>query len=367
MIVVVMVGLFTLFTPRTSKAGMPVIDKAALANLIKGVMKEFVGDMSAWLTIDSVLVGMNADIAKWANNEWLPPWIELGGEGQSTFVENPHDFFKKVTEKVTENFIEEIQLVPSNEIITDNLAKVIEEVGRASLSKPTERLKIIGEGLTKEKLRSFTESAGDGASFTAGGGWQSWIDMTSNPENYVDGVILLAVTEMNQLKDSAVEQIKQELAQGGGFLTVRKCTEHQPGNPESDEFGCMGYTQVTPGSMIAERVGEIYTGDFDRLEQADEVTEMITGIIQSFINGAISSGLSNSDGRLRDADGNVIDIKEFKDKKMRDALKEACRDLNKMYASIFLNTSIKGREKKELLDGIIEQSNKIKCDEVMSS
>lgn len=376
---VLILGSVLFATPK-AKAAMITFDPAAVAGIIENVVKEYVTDFVAWMSSDMIIDILNGEVVNWANTSWslpIAPCIPdpdypdscptLSEASDSTFITNPKAFFDNISQQVSKNFIGLISARENDRgseygFISDSLVSRLQNDYNIQASLPTDRLIATIE---KDKLERFINDAGDGTSFTRGGGWQTWIDMTSNPVNYPDGVIAIARAELGAMNESTVNQIQTELAQGGGFLTVRTCVDYNENSPRADGFGCAEYSEVTPGSMIADRVGEVFTGDYDRAEQVDELSEVLSTIVQTYISNIVSSGLSQIEGRIRCSIGqaagenNCVTEDESR-RAIREAVVQPCRDIQKMIEQ--LNSSrLPQAQKTPLITDLMEKMISIEC------
>jgi hypothetical protein len=80
---------------------------------------------------------------------------------------------------------------------------------------------------------SFTSALGNatsamssflGGDFVGGGGWDSWLQMTTVPQNNQMGAMLLAQGELDARLEANTENAKLEANWGGGFLSWKDCT-----------------------------------------------------------------------------------------------------------------------------------------------
>jgi hypothetical protein len=94
---------------------------------------------------------------------------------------------------------------------------------------------------------------------------------------------------------SAENEVMEELRQGAGFFSVKKCEQIPVGNGKTEEQ-CRN---VTPGSVNAEMASYLTQAGFRQVEDADEVGELTTTMLANLQTQVLSSfsglsGLSQS-------------------------------------------------------------------------
>jgi len=163
--------------------------------------------------------------------------------------------------------------------------------------------------------------------FTAGdfsqGGWPAFVTMTTEPQNNLYGAYVQADFELSARIADLKKQKSDELNQGRGFLSWKKCTggdvaapgdanfvgPTQPGegagNVGSGESGPVpqgSYRREenceiqTPGSVIAGVLDANAAGPLQELHLADEINEIVSAVFSQMVKQILTSGLKAISG-----------------------------------------------------------------------
>ncbi len=143
------------------------------------------------------------------------------------------------------------------------------------------------------RLSDIENNIEDFFSGVSDGGWQEWLEVTSNPQNTPYGAYLAAEAELDiRLRNEAGQEI--EIASwSDGFLSKRVC-EAVEGKPSGKGANCK---ITTPGKVISEALTfQLSTGPRTLIE-ADEINEIIGALISQLtlqtmkgINGLLGLG-----------------------------------------------------------------------------
>lgn len=145
------------------------------------------------------------------------------------------------------------------------------------------------------------------------GGWNNWLRTIDSRTNPIAQTLRQSQNLQNTI-NNAQTSIIQELQQGQGFLSQKKCVEYAQISPDDDiafinsqldETGkpqCLRYETVTPGAVIASQVQSVTNSPTRRLEQADEINEVLGAFFDQFMNRLFSQGLQGlANGRTNRA------------------------------------------------------------------
>jgi len=187
----------------------------------------------------------------------------------------------------------------------------------------------------------------------ANGGWAAWLEVVEAPNNRY-GVWLRIQEEIRQREEQQVTEDKLELSVGRGFFSKKhlgECIEWvrktpaqqvgrnsvlldptgpafeldlptistdpdiryiQPTGPDADQFVCTEREPdkiITPGSILESGISKVTGVGVDRILVADEFNEMISALMEAWLNKAITkrggfAGLSKrgSDGSESETD-----------------------------------------------------------------
>jgi len=134
--------------------------------------------------------------------------------------------------------------------------------------------------------------------------WQSWLDLTTQPQNNPYGAYALAKSQIEIRIANQQFVAKTEADWGAGFLSTKRCVESDEGEAlEADlDMGvdpCIKYETVTPGKMIQEGISGTLQAEVSEYVAAEDIdaifgaltNQMIGGIFKA--TGLFSGGRSN--------------------------------------------------------------------------
>jgi hypothetical protein len=287
-LLVVPTALFV--APKQAEA-MPTMDP----NTLMLVIKEYILDIIGWVMSELLLALTTSEIAEWANNNFggmVLTYNEATGtfnyewvNNDASFLASPDKFFTNLALGVGMHALEGTS--PTFQTIFPDWDSTM----LISLREDLMRL----EQSFEERYRPTMDAADLEnlfANLGEGGGWSAWLEMATNPQNNIHGALRLAREEATRQIQIAQSQTRDDLQQGGGFLTARNCVDVQPNHPDADIFGCLRYENVTPGSAIRGQVGQALGIDLEKKAQADEITEVIAQFIAGALLNLIEQGLS---------------------------------------------------------------------------
>ncbi len=214
-------------------------------------------------------------------------WINSGFEGDPAFIENPQYFFADVANEVTGQFIDEL--------------------GAGFLCQPFS-LQIQIAIATPYYYRSQCTVLDVIDNYDAflddfsQGGWAGWISITQNPQNNPYGAYLLARDELNRRITEKKQNVKDDVSQGGGFLSLKTCVEWYQETPEADgcdnaEAGfecdrvCTRYEKQTPGQTLSAQLNKTISSSVSQLEVSDQISESMIAIAGALVNQMFQKGL----------------------------------------------------------------------------
>ncbi|MCA9363307.1 hypothetical protein KC851_03225 [Candidatus Kaiserbacteria bacterium] len=230
--------------------------------------KESIGDGLAWYMAKAIISNMIRE---------LTMWIQSGFQGRPMFIENLGDFMLETSDRAIGEFIDgelgDLGSFICSPFKLDILAAIASDYS-ASRDKPPS-CTLTG---VIDNLAGFTE--GTQGSFSKGG-WDDWMDITSNPGQYTAyGSYLEAESEAGVRIANARNQVLWEADMGNGFFSAKECKEAE---------GAGGYTQticniVTPGKLIEDALSEGLDSDRESLVAADEINELVGALIDQAAN-----------------------------------------------------------------------------------
>lgn len=247
--------------------------------------------LPSWDSVAYCIV--NSMIAYIADSTLL--WITTGFEGNPAFLEDPDQFFKDIADQEKRAFIQDLAYGANSSVCTTFKGPIISSL----LSRYGRNQRYlynqtgfetggfnrgIQGSLTQSNpnMCTFDQSPGQlnlflNGSFTEGGGWNSWFQLTQNPVNNPYDTYF----RVNQQLNANVEAVKlsneRELNWNNGYLSFRKCEG-------GDKTKC---SITTPGSVIQGRLEKTLNLGTDRLILAQKFDQVVTALVDQLITTAL--------------------------------------------------------------------------------
>ncbi len=273
--------------------------------------KEFVLDSIAGMFAKQIIRQLTTSVVNWINS---------GFEGSPSFITNPSSFFLDLADQETGRF-----LAKYGGPLTDLCSPFSIDL-RISLAfkyHPNIQQRYT---CTLGTIINNSKNAVEGASingFTAGdfsqGGWPAFVSLTTEPQNNIYGAWLQADSELSLRVANLQIQQRDELNQGRGFLSWRKCTK--TGNENSEERATEGTGEgtyagpersyegsgegyvpeekcevQTPGSVIVSALESNVNGPLHELQLADELNEIVNALFAQLVTQVLTKGLGGVSG-----------------------------------------------------------------------
>jgi hypothetical protein len=271
-------------------------------------VKEYILDNVAWTLAKMTLREITTSTVKWINS---------GFEGNPGFISNPAEFFKNVGDELLGQMIFDQKSLaflcsPFSLDLKLQLAFKYSPFQKRIACTLTDVIKNATGAVQNASINGFT--AGDFSQ----GGWPAFVSMTTEPQNNLYGAYVQADFELSA-RIANMEKLKSdELNQGRGFLSWRKCTTDKDtiaSNQESDAAlaenplydGTDPYNQYaqdrsqncdiyTPGSVIAGVLDANTTGPLQDLHIADEINEVVGALFSQLVTKTLTVGLKGLSG-----------------------------------------------------------------------
>ncbi len=210
-------SVHAVFTTVTEIGGNLVTNLVTTGKVTAQTVKEYVLDTLAYSIAGIMLQQVTASVVN---------WINTGFQGNPSFLTNPEAFFLDVGDQITGNFISEtgvlsglctpfsidirlaLALGQNNNMYkryTCTLNSVIQNVGNSTIN---------GRSINGFMNGDFSQ-----------GGWPAFITMTTQPQNNIVGAYLTAQSDLLQKIGVTQNRYSQDLIQGSGFLSWKKCTD----------------------------------------------------------------------------------------------------------------------------------------------
>lgn len=243
-------------------------------------------------------------------------WVKTGFGGNPFYVRNIDSYLKTIKNEKLDSYLN-TYVGNSNPIFGNALKSVLKQQATGYSDGLLNKAMNTPEGKAYQDFQSdFTK-----------GGWNAFL----NPQNNPVGAYFNATDELNNIIDTAQQNVKDELQQGGGFLSMKKCAEYEPvansgprtcngGTPEDEllpgttcvpdqavantQVGktpkCLRYETVTPGSVISAGLTAVTNSTVRQLENTNKINQVLGTFFDQLMNRLLTDGITGS-GRGRAA------------------------------------------------------------------
>lgn len=290
-------GIFLAFPAKKADAyGAVVLDPvnlvqntlSAIADTSNILKEGFAGiglDGLAWVLAKQALRGITADTVKWINS---------GFEGNPAYVTNPEQLFTNVADNTF------ISVLGNSGGLFNKICTPFRLQLRNALVANYLQQNLYGQCTISGAIRDYTAFTQDFSQ----GGWEGWFSMTQNMQNNPYGAYLASKNELDISIANNTNRYQKQLDYGRGILSFESCSNSpsnfigplQPGEAPPSLEKC---TTVTPGSVIADQLGNALGEGVKSLEAADEINEIIGALLTQAIKavtGGIAGGLRGLSG-----------------------------------------------------------------------
>ena len=315
--------------PQKAEAGFPVTvvwDIPRDIPIPSGV-KENILDTVFWIIAKLMIKTLTNSIVNWINS---------GFEGSPTFVTNPGAYFGDLADQASGVFIH--QLGAEGLLCSPFRLPILASLELSYRTSTLPRFQCTLGAAKENWQRNWDEFMYD---FT-NGGWDRWLNVTTQPQNNPYGAYLMAYDELQARRLAAEQRGKSEVNWGSGFVSLKEnvggkylenLTDEDFNNLNLDEdqydlleqyesegknldnltdeeFNKLGlssgqhdqltamnfgepprYENTTPGNIIADQLKINLGSSVRQLEAADEIGEALAAILNALINQLIGSGL----------------------------------------------------------------------------
>ncbi len=295
-------------------------------------VKSYVLDTLAWTFAKILLQQITASVVNWINS---------GFQGNPSFLTNPERFFLDVGDQITGDFI-------ANTGVLSGLCTPFNIDIRLALALGQSRqhprysctLGSVIQNVQNSTINGYSIGGFMGGDFRQGG-WPAFITMTTDPQNNAIGAYITAQSDLLQRIGVTEDRQKQDLIQGGGFLSWKKCSDvstddmasqrdfdegmgadysalnksgnqsvgmgkdvYTGGNLSVDKkvdkkTGTVTYRNCetqTPGSVIGGSVNKALGIPQDTLNLADSINEIVGALMTQLVSQVLTGGLRGASG-----------------------------------------------------------------------
>lgn len=245
-------GVTLVFPQKTHAQFVPVGDVVNFEFHAFEQFKEQGLDAVAWALAKEVINQMTADIID---------WVEDGFDGEPAFVQNPLRLANDIADETALVVFDEVDQVVADAPFAANISNAIKRnYVNSYLDEPYD----------------LDQYSSDPEAYLSGdfskGGWDAWFATLENPNNTPVGAYLEAKTAQQNITNQAQGQEFLKLEWGDGWKSV----EDEAGNT------------LTPGGIIEGQVEEVLSSGLNTLENADELNEVLSGVVGVLVNQVFS-------------------------------------------------------------------------------
>ncbi|MFA6227399.1 MAG: hypothetical protein WC631_02905 [Candidatus Paceibacterota bacterium] len=355
--------------PEKARAqGIPVYDNAI--NLWNTYLSPFLSKAGRQMAISLVQYFVSETVK----------WIDSGFQGNPAFISNPSEFLQNAGDQAVGDFIFNN---PNLRFLCYPFQTRI-KLALGLIYKPFQKqINCTLSGVLKNAQGSYNDfMAGN---FIEGGGWDSWLQISTQPQNTELGSLLMAKAELDlKVGDKKLSDVTGPLSWSGGALDFKKCTEQKyivtigedgeltkvntgtsktfSGSPlyrppantnigalnldEADsgqEYTDTNCITTTPGKIIAEKFGFAATSDQRVTELQTTVTNGMDAIFSALLNQLVTQALTKlKEGLLGNSQSQTVDYRALLNQQLstlQNQQSNAIQNYNQSQNSVSNNTN----------------------------
>ena len=273
-------------------------------------------------SLDGLAWAVGADLLR-SMSDSVIQWINGGFDGKPAFMQNPQAFFLDQADQITGAFIKadgplqglcgsfglDIKLSlakgqsdPPRERYTCTLSSIIKNASNAHIgvsvdSNPNGAT--LGDFASGGILSNANQLSVNGnsvntirsnfakSSFSNGGGWKGFLELTTQPQNSPIGSYILTKSDLQEQIANSKQNTNNELDRGNGFFSWKKCEPAWDGYGQTED-NC---EIQTPGSTIKGALDKTLGASEDRLNAAHELNEIIDAFFNQLVTTTLKKGL----------------------------------------------------------------------------
>lgn len=206
-------------------------------------------------------------------------WVNTGFAGNPLYVRDTQSFLSSIENQQIRNFVQ-TSVTGGNQgatggQVTNGLISIL--TGRKINSSTAPQTQ------SEQEYQSFMTDFRNG-------GWSGWLRSIDPSVNPVAQTLKQSQDLQNNITENKLSII-QELEQGSGFLSQKRCAEEGSGTNPDGSKTCLRYETVTPGSVIASQLQTVLGSKTRQLENADELNEIVGAFFDSLLNNLFGQGL----------------------------------------------------------------------------
>ncbi len=297
----------------------------ALPGSIDGIpTSDYIVQHNTWVIANTLagtpVIGLDKDTNPLSANNWMKmalkrllreitkvtvTWINSGFNGNPSFITNTGGFLRDTADIAIGDMIMGTEL----DFLCDPFKLQVKLALGLQYRPFKEQIKCTLSGV----LENINKAGNDfvNGDFIGGGGWNTWLEMTTQPQNNQMGAMILAQGEMDARIEAKKGEATMEANWGGGFMSWKDCptvsvTEDSSTadiNTAWDENnrirsyaavtgqkrGDDGCVIKTPGGVIANKINWMDTSTIRELELANDFNEIINALGNQLLTMGMSS------------------------------------------------------------------------------
>ena len=227
-------------------------------------------DKLAIIVFKKILENMSDAMVEYINNGFKNPDGSMG----PAFATDPEGFFIGVADEIGGRFIESIGAGALCSPFKFQIEASLNASYRGSRATSPSQVECTISG-TAANVENFFN--GD----FAAGGWDTWFDVSQNPQNNPVGALIETQSELNLRLSTARDNASTKLDWANGFLSFEECEEVGSEGRKCDIR--------TPGSVVEANINKMLGSEISQLELADEFDDIIGALIGQLQGKVFSS------------------------------------------------------------------------------
>ncbi len=227
-------------------------------------------------------------------------WVATGFGGDPMYVRNMQSFIGSLEDRIVN---EELELLQNAD---PNAYPYSRDFARGYYNSYTSE-KNFKDSMSQTLTRHFTDgkTIEDYTYDFSAGGWEAWLGLTQESQNNPIGYAIETSNHISSRQQEEVENTKQELVQGNGIFNQKKCVEYkilpkyhfETGQMTTEEKehtaeNCVKWENISPGSVIQDKISTYINSPERQLELADTINEGLNALFSALIDKYRQSGLT---------------------------------------------------------------------------
>jgi hypothetical protein len=268
-------------TPSTTTGGTTDSIPAKVAAVEQNT-KEAKEDLAATTKREQCLNGAADALAKNALQKVADKtvnWVKTGFNGNPFYVRDTTSYLKSIENEKLHTYLNKY-VQTSDPVFGNALRSVLKQQTTGYTDG------FLNKAMNTPEGRAYQDFQSD---FTQGG-WNAFL----NPNNNPVGAYFNAANELSYIINTAQQDVKDELQQGNGFLSMKKCVEYEPIIKTSRPRTCNGGTpedELLPGTTCVPDQTTTSTPSSNTVKSPKDVTsgDVIPYTFSGSINGDTTS------------------------------------------------------------------------------